>query len=450
MIKIIDKVKIFLNTGQTRTVLAKKNIFYSFLMKVLNIFIVMATVSISIKLLGLENYGIWIVLSGIITWSNLFNLGFSNGLRNKLGEALANGDTNLGQHYVSATYVFLIVVSLVMLLFFLSIFYSIDWPSLLNIDNVDNNFIISVLLVIFSFFCFQFLLGPINAILEAHQWPSVVQLFTLLSASLILLALYFQNTITLINYAYIVAGVPVVILSIATIILFSGKYNEIRPKISKVSKKYFKSLSKIGIGFFILQINAVIILQTDNLIIANIFGPEKVTEYNIAQRYFSLIITFFLVVLSPYWSAVTNAYAKNDLKWIKQSTNKLLKFVLGSILMSIIMYIVSNDVYEFWIGENISINSTLSGLMAVYVIVFCLTSVFGHFLNGVGVLRVQLVINTFVAILNIPLSFYFASTSLGLAGVILATICSIGLMCIILAVQYFKIIQNKAEGIWIK
>ena len=49
MTKILQKVNDFINKGQKRSILAKKNIIYSFLIKIINIFIVLATVSISIK-----------------------------------------------------------------------------------------------------------------------------------------------------------------------------------------------------------------------------------------------------------------------------------------------------------------------------------------------------------------------------------------------------------------
>lgn len=448
MVKIFSRTRKFLNKGQTRTILAKKNIFYSFLIKIVNIFVVMATVSLSIKLLGAENYGIWIVLSGIITWSNLFNFGFSNGLRNKLGEVLTNGNTSVGQYYVSTTYAFLFIISFIMYMLFFSLANTFDWVNVLNIKNVDNNYIVSLLLIIFSFFCFKFILGPINAILEAHQWPSVVQFITLLSAISILAILYLSSSLSLAEYVYIIAGIPVIILLVASVILFLGKYKDLRPRFSKVRKEYFSSLSKLGIAFFLLQINAIIILQTDNIIISNRFGPEKVTEYNIAQRYFGLIITFFLVVISPYWNAVTNAYAKNDLVWIKKSTNRLLQFIILCIIIVYIMYLVSDLFYAVWIGNNITIDSTLSAFMGLYVIVFSIVSIFSHFSNGVGKLRIQLIVNTFAAVINIPLSFYFASTSLGLAGVVLATICSIVVMGVFLFIQYNKVINKTAKGIW--
>ena len=144
MTKILQKANDFINKGQKRSILAKKNIIYSFLIKIINIFVVLATVSISIKLLGAENYGIWIVLAGIITWSNLFNLGFSNGLKNKLAESLAKDDFSKGQYYVSTTYAFLIIISIVIFSIFSLIAYNINWQSLLNITSLDNFTIASV------------------------------------------------------------------------------------------------------------------------------------------------------------------------------------------------------------------------------------------------------------------------------------------------------------------
>lgn len=451
MTKILQKANDFINKGQKRSILAKKNIIYSFLIKIINIFVVLATVSISIKLLGAENYGIWIVLAGIITWSNLFNLGFSNGLKNKLAESLAKDDFSKGQYYVSTTYAFLIIISIVIFSIFSLIAYNINWQSLLNITSLDNFTIASVLMIIITFFCIQFILGPITSILEAHQWPSIGQLISLISAIIILLILFLQNgSKSLSEYAYLVAGIPVLILFFASIYFFVTRFKSIRPTLKKIKLEYFSSLSKMGIAFFILQLNAIIILQTDNMIISNIFGPERVTEYNIAQRYFGLIITFFIVLIAPFWSAITDAYTKEDFNWIKRVMKKLMMYVLFSCFVVGLMYLVSDWFYVLWIGESIKIDSKLSLFMGIYVIVFCYVSIFAHFLNGVGKLKIQLIINSIGAIINIPLSYFFASTSLGLSGVIIATICSIGIIGILTSIQTYKIINKTAINIWNK
>ena len=451
MTKILQKANDFINKGQKRSILAKKNIIYSFLIKIINIFVVLATVSISIKLLGAENYGIWIVLAGIITWSNLFNLGFSNGLKNKLAESLAKDDFSKGQYYVSTTYAFLIIISIVIFSIFSLIAYNINWQSLLNITSLDNFTIASVLMIIITFFCIQFILGPITSILEAHQWPSIGQLISLISAIIILIILFLQNgSKSLSEYAYLVAGIPVLILFFASIYFFVTRFKSIRPTLKKIKLEYFSSLSKMGIAFFILQLNAIIILQTDNMIISNIFGPEKVTEYNIAQRYFGLIITFFIVLIAPFWSAITDAYSKKDFNWIKRVIKQLKRYIFGSIFIVILMYLISDWFYSIWIGESIRVDNMLSLFMGIYVVIFCYLLIFAHFLNGVGKLRIQIIVNSIASIINIPLSYFFASTSMGISGIIFATICSLTFVCIFTVIQSNKIINNTAIGIWNK
>ena len=345
----------------------------------------------------------------------------------------------------------MIIISIVIFSIFSLIAYNINWQSLLNITSLDNFTIASVLMIIITFFCIQFILGPITSILEAHQWPSIGQLISLISAIIILLILFLQNgSKSLSEYAYLVAGIPVLILFFASIYFFVTRFKSIRPTLKKIKLEYFSSLSKMGIAFFVLQLNAIIILQTDNIIISNIFGPESVTEYNIAQRYFGLIITFFIVLISPFWSAITDAYTKNDFEWIKRVIKKLNLYVLGSIFVVAFMYLISDWFYEVWIGNEIKIDNKLSLFMGIYVVIFCYVSILAHFLNGVGKLRIQLIVNTIGAIINIPLSYIFASTSLGLAGVILATICSISFIGLFTKYQSIKLINNTAYGIWNK
>lgn len=47
-----------------------------------------------------------------------------------------------------------------------------------------------------------------------------------------------------------------------------------------------------------------------NILVSNLLGPDQVAPYNIANRYLSMGLIVLNIVLSPIWSAVTDAYAK--------------------------------------------------------------------------------------------------------------------------------------------
>lgn len=86
-----------------------------------------------------------------------------------------------------------------------------------------------------------------------------------------------------------------------------------------------KDLFSLGAKFFIIQIAAILLYQTNTIIISQLFGPEQVAPYNIAFQYFSIIMMVFSIIVSPFWSAFTEAWVKNDIQWIKNIMNKLFK-----------------------------------------------------------------------------------------------------------------------------
>lgn len=445
-------LKSFFSEGNKRTILAKKNIFISFFIKAIGMIVAFSMVSVSIKYLGKENYGIWIVLSGLIAWSNVFDLGFSHGLRNRLAEARANNNLDDGKYYVSTTYAFLFLVALVMSVILMPLFMYIDWQSILNTKAIDNGTIRSLVLIIFLFFILQFILKPINSILEGYQWPAIAQGINLLGSTMALLGVIYlifleKNTFSM--FIYIVAGAPALVLVSANIYFYRQKFLNLLPSFRYVKKKYFRSIAGLGMSFFIIQLSVLVIFQSDNMIISYLFGPEEVTNYNIVYRYFSVVITIFGVIMAPFWTAFTDAYQKKDFVWIQKTMKILLFLVTGSAMLSIVMFLISDSVYSIWIDESIVIPKIISGFMSIYVVLFGFINVYAFFSNGTGKVKVQLIVNSIAAIINIPLSYFFAyALGLEVAGVLLATIICMLLIGVALLIQYKKIISNTAYGVW--
>jgi O-antigen/teichoic acid export membrane protein len=113
------------------------------------------------------------------------------------------------------------------------------------------------------------------------------------------------------------------------------------------------------------------------------------------------------------------------------------------------MLIFSNFVFELWIGKEIKVPIRISAVMAIYVIINGWCGIFSQFLNGVGKIKLQLYLGISGALINIPLAVILGK-HLGIHGVVLAT-CFIGAVSAVWSpIQYLKIINNKAKGIWNK
>ena len=118
-------------------------------------------------------------------------------------------------------------------------------------------------------------------------------------------------------------------------------------------------------------------------------------------------------------------------------------------LGTVIMLLCSDFVYRVWVGNDIKIPFTMSLVMAAYIIINAWNGIYSQFLNGVGKVRLQLLLAVIGSAINIPLAISLAKNT-GLYGVILATTIISVASAIVTPIQCKKIIDNKATGIWAK
>lgn len=439
-------------SGDERSVLAKKNIYFSFLIKGFSISISLLLVPLTLNYLSVYEFGIWLTLSSIFTWINYFDIGLGNGLRNRLAESMARQDKKLGQIYVSTTFFILSLIVSVVFLIFLVFQPYLNWAEILNADPEKVGNLNKVIILSFAFFCLNFLFKIVGIIYAAAQKPAFNDLITLLGSLLSLIVIFILTKTTegtLINVALAFSAAPTVILLVAYPITFYGYFKDFRPKIRAVKPYYAKDLMNLGTQFFILQISGLLIFGTSNIIISHNLGPEQVAPYNIAFKYFSIATMVFNIIIAPMWSASTDAFAKGDLLWIKKYMKVMLKISILSTIGVLVLILGSNIAYRLWIGTAVIIPFKLSFWMGLYTIVLLWSTCFSTFLFGIGKLRIQLINTVVASCLFIPLAVWL-SKSVGITGIVTA-LCITNLSGAILnPVQYKKIISGNASGIWNK
>jgi len=442
--------KLNLVSEDKRSSLLIKNIYFSFLIKGFSILISLLIVPLTLNYLSVYEFGVWLTLSSIFTWINFFDIGLGNGLRNRLVESFAEGNTKLGQIYISTTFFILSLILTVVFLLFLAFQPYLNWAKILNADPLKIANLNRVIIISFAFFCINFLLKIIGIIYTAAQKPAINDLITLLGGLLSIIIIFILTKITdgtLLNVAITFSAAPVVVLLIAFPITFFGYFKDFRPKWSAVKLKHAKDLTNLGLQFFILQISGLVIFGTSNIIISRIFGPEEVAPYNIAFRYFGIATMAFNIIIAPMWSASTDAYAKGDLNWIKRSMGAMIKVSLLSTAGVLTLVLLANIVYRLWIGTVVIVPFRLTFWMGAYTIIILWSTCYSTFLSGIGKLKIQL-INTFSASCAfIPLALWL-SKSMGISGIVIA-LCITNLSGALLnPIQYYKVISGKASGIW--
>lgn len=445
-------IKSFLNEGHERSVKTKKNIFTSILIKCVSIAISFLLIPLALNYLNPVKYGIWLTLTSVIGWFAFFDLGLGNGLRNKLAEALAKDDKELARTYISTSYAIMSLTIGIVYLLFVLVFPFIDWSFILNTPPDMNEEINRLIFIVFSFFCLQFIIKLISMILKADQRSAISGGINTFASLLSLIIVFILTKTTHGSLLWLSIGISAANLIsplIATLWYFGTDYKHLVPSIKYVKLSSAKDLMGLGFLFFIMQFAALILFSTDSFIIDQLYGPEEVTPYNIAFKYFSIVTMGFAIVTTPFWTAYTDAYHKQDFAWIRRITRKLTLFWVVLVFGVIGMLLFADTFYEVWIGNKIKIPFLLSVTMACWVLIASWTSLFGNFLSGVGKVRLSLYHSFAMIVINIPLSIFLAKyLNLGSAGVIIGTCICVLPQVFLHPIQYKKIISNTAKGIW--
>jgi O-antigen/teichoic acid export membrane protein len=456
-LKIKKQIKFIINIlgfgkGNIRTNRAKKNISASFVIKGLSIAVGIVLMPLTINYLDPTKYGIWITLSSLISWFSFFDIGLGNGLRNKFALAIAKGNHELARVYVSTTYAMLSSIVMVILFLFYIINPFMNWNTILN-TGVNSGLqaeLSSLALIVFTFFSLNFILKLITTILIADQKTALASVFDLLSKIISLSLIFILTKVSsgsLLYIGFVFSGVPVLVLLVSNVWFFGGKYNIYKPSMKFVDLSKAKDLLSIGVQFFIIQIAVILLYQTNNIIIAQLFGPSEVTVYNVAYRYLTFLTMIFSIVLSPYWSAITEAWAKKEILWIKNVIDKLITLWFFLLVIAILMVFVSSSIYHVWIGNLVSVPYKLTVLIAIWVVINAWNSIFAIFLNGVSKIKLQLIIGITAALINIPIALLLGS-KLGIHGIVLANIIVVLPGAFIYPIQYNFITRGRLKGIW--
>jgi O-antigen/teichoic acid export membrane protein len=449
----ISKFQLFFKVGHQRTVRAKKNIAVSFISKGLSILISFLIVPLTLNYITAEEYGVWMTISSIIAWFSFFDIGLGNGLRNKLAESLALKQIEQARTYISSAFAVISIISIFMFLSFTIISNYISWNKVLNTTLLTNKELHKIVDAVFFLFCIGFVSNILSSVLQSMQKYALKEILNIISQLLGLIGIYFLVKTTdssLLNLCIVYAGKSPLVMFFSTLILFFGMLKFLRPRLTNINFKQASPLFKLGFVFFFNQILYLIINQSSVILIAQFFGPSDVTVYNLAVRYMSILSMSYLMVLTPFLSAFTEAYTTGEISWIMQTIKKINFVWLLSAAGTIILIFLYNPFFRIWVGGRIHIPLFLILALAVSGIINMWSSTYSLFLNGIGRIKLQTLIISIQAFLIFPLSYLFYKLGFGLVSIVAVQIIFYTANAIIFTKQYKKIINKSAQGIWSK
>lgn len=449
---IINKcINQFISTDG-RSKMLKSNILYSAILKVIGLITSLLVVTITLNYLNSELYGVWLTITSILYWFSFFDIGLGNGMRNYLTEAVSKGNYKEAQSYLSTTIIALTIIASIIAIVGFILLKLLNLNSVFNTNTISNAELQNVLFVAIGFTLILFVLKNIGYVFVALQkyalWDFINTLGNIIGLLIIFLLTKFTNG-KLIYVVFAFTCTPAIIYILAAIPIFS-KYPEFRPTIQSFRKDFLSTIVGKGLGFFLIQITSCLVIYgSSNLFITQFCGPESVTTYNIAYKFFNLLAIGYLVFISPMWNAYTDAYVKQDFNWIEKAFKSALKIWLFTEFAGIIMLIVSQYFYLFWVGKAVHVPFMVSLSVFLYISFFNLNNCVTYLLNGLNKIYIQIITSITATFIYLTIMFVWGK-NMNIQEIVFYMSAAYGAMTAIHFYQCRKLINQKATGIWNK
>ncbi|NTU82071.1 MAG: lipopolysaccharide biosynthesis protein [Chloroflexales bacterium] len=415
--------------GQRRYVRIIQATLVAGLGKGLGLFVGIISVPLTIGYLGTERYGLWVTISTLLIWFQLTDIGLGNGLTNLLAEAYGADRPAQAQRDTATAFWMLCGVAALVAAGALLVGARVDWAGLFQVRSAEARAELGpALAVALGLTCLGLPLQVVERVYSAYQEGAVANLWSALGnlASLAALVLVTGTAGGLVALVAAMSGATLAVKVISALWLFTRHKPWLAPLPARFDPGRLRRLSVIGSEFFVLQLAAMVLFQTDSLLIAYVLGPQQVTEYNLVYRLFSFVLLAQGLLLAPLWPAYGEAAARGDWPWIRRAFARSMAVnwaLFGG--AAIVLALVGQPVITAWTGGLVMVDQGLITLMMVWTLVNIWGGLLGTLLNGLQIVRPQAILALVMAALNIALSLLWVR-ELGVYGVVLATIVAYG------------------------
>lgn len=399
--------------------------------RALAIVVSLLSVPLTIHYLGTERFGVWALLASILAWLRLADIGIGNGLNNAISRAHGQERPDLIRAHVSTALMLMTGISALLGLVLAISWHWIDWVSLFGLTSpVAVQQVGPAMVATAVIFLLSFPLSISQRVYIATQegklangWQATGNV-----ASLVALVIATQTRGGLAWLVVAVYGTTLLVDATSSLWLFRLRRRAIRPSFRLFSSDSVSALMNTGLKFFLIQIMALVVFESDNFVIAHFLGASHVASYSITWKLFNYTSLPQTVLFAYIWVAYGEAIARGDTAWVRRAFRGHVAFSLGVTAALVVPLIfLAKPLVRIWAGADVVPTTELVLLLALWNLINAYCSPLACLFAAADHLKAQLVYGACSMVANLALSIYLVQRW-GVPGVIAATVISFGIL----------------------
>jgi O-antigen/teichoic acid export membrane protein len=384
----------------------------------------LASVPLTLSYLGPERYGLWMVLTSIISVMGFADLGIGNGLMNAVSDAYGKDDRDLTREHVASAFFLMLGIALLLAVAGAASYPFLPWVRLFNVKAgavADEG--ARAFLVLYCWFVVNIPLGVVTrtqaGLQRGYSSQIVSAIGNIVSLLLLLLVIAFHRDLPWLVASFAIGGFSAIVFN--SWLLFR-EHPWLIPSWRAYRASSAHTILKVGLMFFVVQCAVAVAYTSDNIVIAQVLGVAAVTAYAVPQKFFGVVFMLVSIAVSPLWPAYGEALARGDVGWVRSVFlgSLRLTFVITAPL-SLLLALAGPWILKVTVGKSLHAPPSLLGALALWAVVAAISAPMAMLLNGAGVLREQTIIVVVASLTNLALSI-FLTRRLGVVGVCLGSI----------------------------
>ena len=390
------------------------------------------SIPLAYRMLGLEQFSLWMTITTILGAMQFADLGIGNGLLNMVSVANARDDLVYARRAVSSSIGILVLLGMAILALFGGIYPFIDWDKIYNIATsglradagIATAIMVVCLVLNLPLLAAQRVQMGYQDGLKANIW---ISLGPVLSFAGVLLC-------NLMN-----AGLPAFVLAslggtvMAAALCWIYEFSLARPWLFP-SYRYFdaamgKRVVKEGSVWTLFQLMALIGTGLDLLIISHFFSAADVAKYSVMTKLLTGLL-MAQMLSAPLWPAFAEAIERRDFAWARRTfrLSMVICTALG-LIGALILAFLSPWIIQWWVGVELIPSVALATGFATWCFIASFFAGIAALMANQQLLPTLTRLTATGALVSFALKIMLAP-SLGPDFVIWATVIGYGLVCL--------------------
>jgi O-antigen/teichoic acid export membrane protein len=351
----------------------------------------LVVIPLSIRMLGVEQYGLWLVVGSLVAWGGLTDFGLAPGLVNVVATAHGRDDRDSIRRAISTALAAYGALAVVVAALAVGLSQSSGLPGLLGARGPGSaesvRMLVLVCGLIFAASTLTRVVSTTASALQEGYLGAYWQVAGSVASMGLLFALLGRGG-GLLSYALVVSVPPLFVQAGLAAYLFGWRHRDLRPAWGCCEMASLKTLWGFAGPLTLLQLSTTAGLYSVNLLIGNRLGAARVPGYAVPYALFAALSGLIWTIVYPFLPAFAEAAGRSDWDWVRKRITHVFGIGVGIATGGGVVLVLGGNMFlRLWTGGRIQPGMELLLALFACTIIGVSSAINSVILQGIGDVR---------------------------------------------------------------